>query len=302
MISIIMSVYNADKYLRSALESIYESTYQNFEVICINDGSTDNSELICKEFQKKYSNFRYFFQENHGLAYSRNVGVRMASGDYITFVDADDMIHKDMLRVMIAIMEKRNADVVYTQLYRFMNLKKYEMVYNKIHLRVCDSAEAIKYYLKDKRGNVCGGLFKKSLLQNIEFPEGLIYEDNVVKIYALSKANRIVFMNVPLYAYRRAYNSITTKKVTSNNLDILKIGYLQREIVKGDKSLYNEIRFLLYDMVADLFLKNLSMIDKNEFSTKKLSNMVPISYLVRLLLFSIVKHPLRFKEVLKKIL
>src|SRR5690625_188058 len=111
-ISIIVPVYNAEKYIERCLKSILNQRYTNLEIIIVDDGSTDNSSKICIDYEKQYKNIIYVKKENEGPGPARNLGIRLASGDYIGFVDSDDFIHKDMYYNMIKELEKHDADIV----------------------------------------------------------------------------------------------------------------------------------------------------------------------------------------------
>ena len=113
LISIIIPVYNVEKYLRQCLDSVVNQTYRNFEVVCVNDGSTDTSIEILQEYKKEYSNFRVYTQENKGLGITRNVGVSHATGDYLYFLDSDDYIEPDLIEELTKIItENKNIDII----------------------------------------------------------------------------------------------------------------------------------------------------------------------------------------------
>ena len=109
LISIIVPIYNVEKYLRQCLDSIQNQTYQNFECLLINDGSPDNSADICREYVEKDSRFRYFEKENGGLSDARNHGIRQSKGSYLTFVDSDDWLENDALQLLYGALEKRKC-------------------------------------------------------------------------------------------------------------------------------------------------------------------------------------------------
>lgn len=109
MISIIIPVYNAEKYLEDCLTSIFKQTYDNFEVICVDDGSIDNSKAICNEWCLKDSRFRYVYQDNAGVSVARNIGIEKAKGEYICFLDADDYIDEHYLEYLLEIIDNHDA-------------------------------------------------------------------------------------------------------------------------------------------------------------------------------------------------
>ena len=111
LISIIVPIYNVEKYLRQCLDSIMNQTYRNFECLLINDGSSDNSEDICREYVSKDSRFRYFEKENGGVSSARNLGIEHSKGEYITFIDSDDWVDSDYLEVLYNSLVDERADI-----------------------------------------------------------------------------------------------------------------------------------------------------------------------------------------------
>ena len=111
LISIIVPVYNVEEYLKQCLDSILEQTFSDYEVILVNDGSTDNSGLICQEYAEKDSRIRYFEKENGGLSDARNYGIEQAQGEYLTFVDSDDFLDKMHLNVLYTALVSNNVDI-----------------------------------------------------------------------------------------------------------------------------------------------------------------------------------------------
>lgn len=111
LISVIVPVYNVEEYLKQCLDSILEQTFSNYEVILVNDGSTDSSGLICQEYAEKDSRIRYFEKENGGLSDARNYGIEQAQGEYLTFVDSDDFLDKMHLNVLYTALVNNNVDI-----------------------------------------------------------------------------------------------------------------------------------------------------------------------------------------------
>ena len=112
LISIIIPMYNTEQYIECCLDSIRRQTYKNLEVIMIDDGSTDNVATICKKYCNKDSRFRYFYKQNEGVSIARNMGLEIANGDIIAFVDSDDYIKENMIENMVSKMEKEKSDIV----------------------------------------------------------------------------------------------------------------------------------------------------------------------------------------------
>ena len=111
-VSIIIPIYNAEKYLKNCIDSVLMQTYENIEIILINDGSNDYSENICKSYLPKYKNIKYFYQQNKGVSIARNNGIKNASGDFIYFLDADDTIDNDFVKSSVEVANENNSDIV----------------------------------------------------------------------------------------------------------------------------------------------------------------------------------------------
>ena len=119
LISIIVPIYNVENYLRQCLDSIVSQTYQNFECLLINDGSSDNSADICREYIEKDSSFRYFEKENVGVSSARNLGIERSKGQYITFIDSDDWVDSEYLEVLYRALIEEKADIAITTYKQF---------------------------------------------------------------------------------------------------------------------------------------------------------------------------------------
>lgn len=238
-ISIIMSAYNAEKYLREALDSISRQTFQDFQLVFINDGSIDSTEEILKEYFDTIS-IKYIYQDNHGLAYSRNVGVLNAEGRYVTFVDADDVIHEEYLEKLYKLSQLTESQVVYVK-HQFFE-KEIPLIYRTNRFSTLSNVEALKWYFCSKTGIVCSGIFDKKLISEVKFPIGRIYEDNIVKTYCLENAKRVTISDDILYFYRRNEDGITLSKTNQKIYDMFVIGKMVRKILKNDMTIWKKIK------------------------------------------------------------
>ena len=184
MVSIVVPVFNVEKYLDECLKSILNQTYNNFELILINDGSTDKSGVICDEYRKKYNNIKVIHQENQGQAVARNNGVKISKSEWIMFVDSDDVIHPYLLEYLytavtesgagMAVSERVYADILPKDFYT-----KYEFSYEVDNVTF-DKLE--EYYDESKfyYWAPFPSIIKKEIVTTIPFPIGKIYEDNAV--------------------------------------------------------------------------------------------------------------------------
>lgn len=209
-LSVIVPVYNSEKYLSECLDSILNQTYTDIEIICVNDGSTDNSAKILEEYAKKDSRIRIITQENKGVATVRNVGLQNAQGEYITYVDDDDIIENNTYEEALKYINE--ADLVHFGIKVFGDS-------NYAQRRDDDNYYKIKYkglqklnrkIILNSDASVCNKIFKKSIIEenNIVFPDGLNYEDAEFYLKYISCVKTAYYIDKYFYRYRRSGNSI----------------------------------------------------------------------------------------------
>ena len=214
-ISVIVPVYNIEGYIERCLKSIQKQTYPRFEVIIIDDGSTDNSLLLCQKFAKKYRNFRVINQKNQGLSAARNTGIKKATGDFLAFVDGDDEILPNFLADLMTAAEVADAEIAICGFFE-VYLKNTRIVKNKSRqsMTVKTGREAVKDLLifqKNIEIVTWNKLYKKELFHEVRFPVGKICEDNLTTYKLLARAKKVVYLDLVLYRYFRRNNSITKK-------------------------------------------------------------------------------------------
>lgn len=214
LISIVIPVYNAEKYLEQCLNSIENQTYKNFEVILVNDGSIDHSESICMDFVKVDTRFKYFTKVNGGASSARNFGLDNVTGDYITFIDADDWVDENHLEVLINNIKDNNSDMAVSSIKKFdmsnnfhfrmySNQEKYLLNYNKLN-REEFLVILPKLILANNSYKVAvSKLFKKELVTDVRFDESIVYGEDLeffFKIY--NNINSISYIDEVTYVYR----------------------------------------------------------------------------------------------------
>ena len=209
-LSIIIPVYNSEKFLDKCLASIINQTYKNLEIIIINDGSTDNSKKIIDKYLKKYKKYiKYIEQENSGQAHARNVGLKSASGDLITFVDSDDYILPTMYEDMINILKEKDVDMVMCDVSLEKEGKK--TVYSATTF---DNIYSCPVSLWNK-------IFKRKILNNISFIEKIWYEDYNYFMNICLKNPTYALCKKPLYVYVTHVGSTMNNNNSLKNLDII---------------------------------------------------------------------------------
>lgn len=244
MISIIVPVYNVEEYLGDCLSSIISQDVQSseYEVLLVDDGSTDSSGKICDEFSRKYDNIKVFHRSNHGLASSRNFGIEKSRGEFLAFVDSDDMICDDFLSKCLGSLQSNDADIVMFN-FRFFGSAKvnYEFQIPVYSNSSISGYETLKLLLGNKiRTYACICMYKRGLFDTIRFPDGRNYEDLLTTYRVFNKAKTVNFLNDKLYLYRQRDDSITHLGRSTDIDDILFFNNeLSEFIVKNHKELFS---------------------------------------------------------------
>ena len=255
MISIIVPVYNVESYLKECLESIRQQTFTDIEVILVNDGSTDGSREICERYCEKDIRFRLINQENQGQSVARNRGVKESVGQFIMFVDSDDVINTNVLEVLLPYM-KTDVDIVECRMTR----KKEEFFLNKTSTIVFEgnSKEAILNCIAFKEVKYCAfkKLYRREIVEKIPFLEGYIYEDVFTGINYLKHIQKIVVIDYIGYYYRVRANSTMTKSFNEKDLDIFKVGNKLIDSFKDDENMLPYIGYFLFYLGHGHYLKD----------------------------------------------
>lgn len=250
LISVIIPVCNVEDYLHYAIESLEKQTYKNFEIILVNDGSTDNSGKLCDEYSKKYSNVRVFHKENGGLSDARNFGVQKSKGEFITFLDPDDYLEAYSLELLTGIQEMYDCDIVSTrvkatELYNvYSNHSLTEEDIKNVIVMDRDVFLEEAFYDKVATVSACGKLYRRNVLE-IPFPKGRIYEDLYIVSEHVVKANKIVHTPLQIYNYYKRQGSIVNSKFTSKQYDFFEAIDYNKKIISiyfnNDKNLLSAI-------------------------------------------------------------
>jgi len=265
MISVIVPIYNVEKYLSKCIESIINQTYKDLEIILVNDGSLDNCPRICDEYAKKDNRIKVIHKENGGVSTARNIGLDKALGDYIFFVDSDDYLDLRMIEVLYNNMKKYKADI---SMCNYIRVDNYDVKVsnNEEQIEIYSNIQALNRLYKDTYTfhedyalfiAPWNKLYKKELFDNLRYPIGKIYEDGATIYKVLYKSNKIVHTNQILYYYYQSPNSISRKKFDKTRLDRLDAFKGQMEFYK-DKGL-NELYFYAFNTYLNMFIEYYSL-------------------------------------------
>lgn len=308
-ISIIVPVYNTAKYLPNCFDSIIAQTYTDYEVIAVDDGSTDGSAAICDQYAERDSRFRVVHKRNEGVSSARNIGLDKVGGQYIAFFDSDDTILPTMLEDLIRIAEAENADIVQSAGPLKDGVAETGIIKKMSRDKVLDENFAFSDVYKP---SLWLGLYKATLFNGIRFPEHIhFYEDFVVATQLAAKSNGVVFVDKRYYNYVHRDGSANSSGLNSKRRTCLFIAdYLKEKgVFRNDSDLNNTSSFfilaqLFYTIWADEVLKSDIKFVKNEIrkNIKRILKadafniVMRISCIFYLFLPSIVTKIIRFRH------
>lgn len=221
MISVIVPVYNVEKYLNRCVKSILSQTYRDYEVLLIDDGSTDKSNELCNLWIQRDNRIKVYYQQNQGLSAARNTGIKYAKGEWITFLDSDDYIEKHYLEILVHNMQMTSADISCCDYLRTdkWQIKGIDYVSNQyIELKGND---ILVFYLENDIVSAWAKLYKRELFSNIKFPVGKINEDISTIFQIFCKAKKVTYSYSRLYFYYKNNEGITKQKFEYKNINLI---------------------------------------------------------------------------------
>lgn len=258
-ISIIVPIYNTEKYLNKCLDSLINQSKKELEFILINDGSKDNSEEIIKEY--KDERIKYYKNKNQGIGKTRNFGIEKATGKYLMFLDSDDYLEKDACELLYKKAEKENLDLVVCNYYKvYSNGTKEEFLIDDF---VNSSLESNNKLLNIINLGPCNKIYLKELItkNNIKYLEDLKYEDTTFVAEAMLKAKKIGKLNKPLHNYLIRENSETTIR-DEKCFDIIKVVDLLRNYYKENNFPKEELDKLTVRILTNYTIQQRMQSDK----------------------------------------
>ena len=243
-ISIIVPVYNVEKYIRDCLDSLVNQNLDNYEIICINDGSPDNSKSIIEEYIEKYTLIKIINQENQGLSVARNVGLKNAKGEYVFFVDSDDFVEPNVLLALYNTCKKYDLDILDFLAYSYFNgnKKPYLREYINTESPIIGRDYFEKFVCKVKIQPMIPAwlhLYKRDFLtsNNLSFLPNLYFEDSPFTARAYLCANRVLLFDHYVYNYRIVDVSITKGIVTPKHIKDLEFVINEMNIISKESDI-----------------------------------------------------------------
>lgn len=302
-VTVVIPVYNVDKYLERCIKSVIGQTYKKLEIILIDDGSSDGSGIICDEWSKRDNRIRVFHQTNRGLAAVRNKGIELATGDYIAFVDSDDWISFDTYGYMLNLMDHYDADIVDISICETFNdnpktdlnspiitlFEGKDIIYNYM---LCGISAKSPY-------SACRKLYKLSSINNIRFEVGIINEDIIFNYLVLLNAKRIVKSTKKCYYYFQDGESTTRGGLKQRDFDLLKVSKKLQELSECES--YKNIALLGKVKYARSYFSLLSKIAFYGIADPSINKKEIVASLtgeLRKYLFLLLRSPMPFNRKL----
>lgn len=225
LVSVVVPVYNVQNYLNRCMKCITGQTYSKLEIILVDDGSNDQSGEICEIWSEKDDRVITIHQKNGGLSAARNAGIERASGEYLIFVDSDDVIDVKMIEQLVDLIENQNAEIAICGVNHIFDETSIKFERTETAIKILDKNTAIRemWYQKSFLPSAWGKAYSRQMFGNSRFTEGILFEDIDLMHELFWKCNRIVYQDAPLYGYVHRENSITTSQFTEKDCVILNV-------------------------------------------------------------------------------
>lgn len=258
LLSIIVPVYNVESYLSRCLDSLLSIKGLTFEIILVNDGSTDNSLQICLEYKDKYSCIKLVNQYNKGLSGARNSGLEMVRGHYISYIDSDDTVNSGTLEAAVSYMQEyEQCDMVQFPVQLNAGHESEEYICSGIGVRKGFDAIAHSFLVsREITWRVCDKLFRFSAIRDLRFIEGLVYEDNIYMSEFILRAQSVYLSSIGLYNYYWTPGSITRTKSSKHYEDMYHVHCLMYQTLSPHLSSRLSKASLLYIIANDAYVED----------------------------------------------
>lgn len=257
LVSIIIPIYNVEKFIHCCVASVCNQVYRNLDIILVDDGSTDNCSKICDEYVLNDPRITALHKKNGGLSDARNFGMKSAKGDFIFFLDGDDFLPNDAISHLVKLQNDNNGDIVIGNMVQVAETMGNEFIFeqDKTYSIDLNPEKAIEetIYQKKFSCSACGKLYRKSVLK-VEFPFGKLCEDLAVAHIFLSRANKITYSNRVCYFYRQREHSIM-HHFNPRRMDALEFSLNLEEFCKQHYIiLSNKVKCRVFNVAVHLLL------------------------------------------------
>lgn len=266
-VSVILPVFNVDKYIKRCLDSLVNQTLKEIEIIIINDGSTDNTKRICEEYAKKYDNIKLINKKNEGVSKARNIALKKVRGEYLAFIDGDDWIDRNAYEIMYNTAKRDSADVVQCGVRHILDNGKIRVFNKNLFNTLYQDNEILRQFLLGKINAIsCDKIYKVSIWKenDIYFPENLsLGEDQITTCQVVYNSKRFIALKDTFYNYYRRSDSCTTSKFSLKNMDMLiSMKYIRELLKQWRVDFYIENEYMLrYIKTITIFIIDKYILD-----------------------------------------
>lgn len=236
-ISIIVPIYNVEKYLARCVDSIVNQTYKNLEIILVDDGSPDSCPQMCDDYAEKDSRIKVLHKKNGGLSDARNAGMAVATGEYISFIDSDDYVSDDFFECLLNVMNKENSDIAECSVVKFYEDNRFDEFNDDLSVKTYDTQDAMSALIAEDpfHQHVWNKLYKTELVKDIPYAVGKLNEDEFWTYQVFGGANKVTKLNKTMYYYFQRNSSIMGISYNIRRLDALE--------GKANRQMYIENKF-----------------------------------------------------------
>ena len=223
LISVIVPIYNVEKYLARCVDSIVNQTYKNLEIILVDDGSPDRCPQMCDDYAKKDSRIKVVHKKNGGLSDARNAGMAVATGEYISFIDSDDYVSDDFFECLLDAMNKENSDIAECSVVKFYEDNRFDEFSDDLSVKTYDTQDAMSALIAENpfHQHVWNKLYKTELVKDIPYAVGKLNEDEFWTYRVFGRANKVARLNKTMYYYFQRSSSIMGVGYNIRRLDAL---------------------------------------------------------------------------------
>lgn len=223
LISVIVPIYNVEKYLARCVDSIVNQTYKNLEIILVDDGSPDRCPQMCDDYAEKDSRIKVVHKKNGGLSDARNAGMAVATGEYISFIDSDDYVSDDFFECLLDVMNKENSDIAECSVVKFYEDNRFDELSDDLSVKTYDTQDAMSALIAENpfHQHVWNKLYKTELVKDIPYAVGKLNEDEFWTYRVFGRANKVAKLNKTMYYYFQRSSSIMGVGYNIRRLDAL---------------------------------------------------------------------------------
>lgn len=223
IISVIVPIYNVEKYLARCVDSIVNQTYKNLEIILVDDGSPDRCPQMCDDYAEKDSRIKVVHKKNGGLSDARNAGMAVATGEYISFIDSDDYVSDDFFECLLDVMNKENSDIAECSVVKFYEDNRFDEFSDDLSVKTYDAKDAMSALIAENpfHQHVWNKLYKTELVKDIPYAVGKLNEDEFWTYQVFGRASKVAKLNKTMYYYFQRSSSIMGVGYNIRRLDAL---------------------------------------------------------------------------------